>query len=71
MRDLTAEPEEVVRYYYGNQQLLSSVESLVLEDSVVEHILSQADITDEPCSYEEAMQPDPEPIAETDAEDAS
>jgi len=66
------EPEEVVRYYYGNQQLLSSVESLVLEDSVVEHILSQAEITDEPCSYEEAMQPDPEPgTEEADEADAS
>lgn len=63
------EPEEVVRYYYGNQQLLSGVESLVLEDSVVEHVLAQAAVTDEPCSYEEAMQPDPEPATE-DAEDA-
>ena len=60
----------MVRYYYGNQQLLSSVESLVLEDSVVEHVISQAEITDEPCSYEEAMQPDPEPGAE-DADEAA
>lgn len=52
------EPEEVVRYYYGNQQLLVGVQSSVLEDQVVEHILQTASLTEEPCSYEEAVQPD-------------
>lgn len=52
------EPEEVVRYYYGNQQLLVGVQSSVLEDQVVEHILQNASLTEEPCSYEEAVQPD-------------
>lgn len=61
------EPEEVVRYYFSDQQLLSGIESVVLEDSVVEHIISKAELTDEACSYEEAMQPDPEPTAETEA----
>ena len=28
-------PEEVIQYYYGNQQMLSNVEAAVLEDQVV------------------------------------
>ena len=31
------DPEEVINYYYSNQQELSSVESRVLEDQAVEN----------------------------------
>lgn len=55
------QPEEVVRYYYSNEQLLNSAESAVLEEQVVEHILDSAQLTEESCSYEEAIQPDPAP----------
>jgi trigger factor len=64
------EPQEVVNYYYGNEQLLNSVYSAVLEDQVVERILADADVKDEVCSYEEAVQPD-KPAAEPDEEEAS
>ena len=47
--------EEVVNWYYGNPEQLSSVESKVLEDSVVDKLLEQAAVTDEPCSYQEAI----------------
>jgi trigger factor len=63
------QPEEVVRYYYSNQQLLNSVESQVLEDQVVEYILGKAQVSEEPCSYEEAIQPDPQPEAEEGTEE--
>lgn len=52
------QPEEVVRYYMSNQQLLSNVQSAVLEDQVVEHVLASATVTDEPCDYEQAVKPD-------------
>lgn len=52
------EPEEVVRYYYGNQQLLVGVQTAVLEDQVVEHILESANLSEESCTYEQAVQPD-------------
>ena len=52
------EPEEVINYYYSNEQLLNSVQSAVLEDQVVDHVLAQATVTDETCSYEEAVKPD-------------
>src|SRR5690625_6565142 len=35
------EPEQVVEYYYSNRELLAGVESAVLEDQVVEHILDR------------------------------
>ena len=58
------QPKEVVDYYYSQQELLSSVEGVVLEDQVTELVLSKAKVTDEECSYEDAVKPDPEPGAE-------
>ena len=57
------QPKEVVDYYYSQQQLLSSVEAVVLEDQVTELVLSKATVADEVCSYEDAVKPDPEPGA--------
>jgi trigger factor len=57
------QPKEVVDYYYSQQQLLSSVEAVVLEDQVTELVLSKAKVADEACSYEDAVKPDPEPGA--------
>ncbi len=52
------QPEEVVNYYMNNRQLLSSVESVVLEDQVVDHILSQAKVGEEKSTYEEVLKQD-------------
>ena len=49
------DPEEVINYYYSNQEQLSSVESKVLEDAVVEKLLADANIKDNECSYQEAI----------------
>lgn len=49
------DPEEVVNWYFGNQEQLASVQSKVLEDKVVELLLESAAITDAPCSYQEAI----------------
>jgi len=48
-------PQEVVDYYYQNQQMLSGVESVVLEDLVVDSILEQAKVTDKTVDYDEAI----------------
>lgn len=65
------DPEEVINYYFSNEQLLNSVESAVLEDQVVEHILEEASVTDTPCTYEEAVQPDQPPQQEGEESPAS
>ncbi|MBA6412188.1 trigger factor [Parahaliea sp. F7430] len=49
------EPEEVVNWYYSNQEQLASVESKVLEDAVVEKLLDSAQVTEKECSYQEAI----------------
>jgi trigger factor len=51
------DPEEVVNYYYANQQLLNGVESVVLEDQVVDHILSNAKVSEVSSDYESVVQP--------------
>ncbi len=48
-------PQEVVDYYFSNQQQLSAVEAKVLEDQVVEKLLGSANITEHECSYQEAI----------------
>jgi trigger factor len=49
------DPEEVINHYYSNPQQLASVESMVLEDQLVEKLLENAHITDTECSYQEAL----------------
>tara|TARA_R110002110_G_scaffold14698_1_gene67622 strand:+ start:38875 stop:40197 length:1323 start_codon:yes stop_codon:yes gene_type:complete len=52
------DPEEVINYYYANQEQLAAVESKVLEDQVVEKLLESANITDKPSSYQDAISQD-------------
>ncbi|GAB3106864.1 trigger factor [Aestuariicella hydrocarbonica] len=51
------DPEEVISYYYSNQQLLASVESVVLEDQVVDYILAGAKVTETDSTYDEVIKP--------------
>ena len=48
-------PEEVLRWYYQSQDRLREVESLVLENNVVEWVLSQAKVEDQPTDFDELM----------------
>ncbi|MCU7875750.1 MAG: trigger factor [Candidatus Thiodiazotropha sp. (ex Lucinoma borealis)] len=45
------QPEEVVKYYYGNQQQLASVQNVVLEDQIVDWVLDQATVSDEQTTF--------------------
>ena len=58
------QPKEVVDYYYSKPELLSSVEAVVLEDQVTELVLAKAKVKEEVLSYEDAVEPDPEPGSE-------
>jgi trigger factor len=49
------DPEEVINHYYSDSQQLASVESMVLEDEVVEKLLENANITENDCTYQEAL----------------
>ncbi|MDO8697908.1 MAG: trigger factor [Pseudomonas sp.] len=51
------EPEQVVAWYYKNDQQMNEVRSVVLEEQVVDTVLSKANVTDKSVSYEEAVKP--------------
>ena len=51
------EPEQVVAWYYKNDQQLNEVRSVVLEEQVVDTVLQKATVTDKSVSYEEAVKP--------------
>jgi trigger factor len=48
-------PEEVVRWYYQSPERLREVESLVLEDNVVQWALSRVKTEDKPADFDELM----------------
>lgn len=50
-------PEEVVEYYYNNEQLLQGVEAAVLEDQVVEHVLNIAKVSEQESTYDDLIKP--------------
>lgn len=63
------DPEEVINYYYGNEELLKSVESAVLEEEAVDKILADAEVVEVAQSYEEAVAPPAQPEVETAEEE--
>ena len=48
-------PEEVIRWYYGNEEQLSAIESSVLEDQVFDFIAEQVKLSEKAVSYQEAI----------------
>jgi trigger factor len=48
-------PEEVVRWYYQSQDRLREVESLVLENNVVQWVTAKAKVLDKPTEFDELM----------------
>jgi trigger factor len=57
------QPEEVMKYHYNSPELLKSIEANVLQDQVVDFVLSQAKVLDEPQDYQKAIAPDPDQVA--------
>jgi trigger factor len=51
-------PEDVVKWYYDDRNRLAEVESLVLEDSVVEWAFGQGKVNEVQRSFDEVMSPE-------------
>jgi trigger factor len=49
------EPEQLVRWYYGDRSRLAEVEALVMEDNVVEWALGNMKVVDTPTAFEDLM----------------
>ena len=49
------QPEEIRKLYYQNPQLLSQVENLVMEDQVVDWLVSRATVSEKVTGFKELM----------------
>ena len=49
------QPAQVVTYYLSDRERRAEIEAIVLEDNVVEHVLSQAKVTDEEVAFDQIM----------------
>jgi trigger factor len=49
------QPEEVIAHFNGNPEQKSQIESSVLEDSVVDYVLTQAKVKESKVKYEDAV----------------
>ena len=49
------QPEQVVNWYYNNEEQLSQIRSMALEEQVVEAVLAEAVVTDVAQSYEDVI----------------
>lgn len=49
------DPNEVIEYYTNDKQERAGIEAVVLEDQVVEYILSQAKVTDKEVKYQDLL----------------
>ena len=49
------EPEEVINYYYSNEQQLSQIQNVVLEEQIVNFVLESAKVTEKTVSYDDAV----------------
>ena len=58
-------PDDVINWYYGNQEQLGTIESNVLEDQVFDYIIGQSAVTDKQVDYQEVIKPEPKAETET------
>ncbi|MEI2415040.1 trigger factor [Orrella sp. JC864] len=49
------QPAQVVSYYLSDRQRRAEIEAVVLEDNVVEHVLSKAKVTEEKVPFDQLM----------------
>ncbi|MEA3276458.1 MAG: trigger factor [Pseudomonadota bacterium] len=52
-------PQDVIDFYYGNKENLASVETLTLEDQVVDWVTEQVSVEDEPGTFQELTEAAP------------
>ena len=50
-------PEEIIRHYYSNKELMGELESIVLEEQVIDYVLEQAKVVKETRSYTDLTGP--------------
>jgi len=48
-------PDEVVRWYYQSAERVREIESVVIENNVVENLLARVQVTDKPMAFDDLM----------------
>lgn len=71
MAETYQDPQQVIDWYMGNEEMLGQIKGLVLEDQVVDHLLASAKVSEVEVSYEDAIKPEQPAAAEEASEDAS
>ena len=49
------DPNEVIEFFNNDKQQRAQIESVILEDQVVDHILASAKVTETAVSYEDLL----------------
>jgi trigger factor len=49
-------PEEVVQWYYSNQEMLAGIQTLIMEETVVEWVAGQTKVLEKSITFDEIMQ---------------
>jgi trigger factor len=49
------DPQQVIKYYFGDRRRLAEVEALVLEENVVNYVLGKAKVTEKSVPFDELM----------------
>ncbi len=62
------DPEEVIKHYRANRELMSNLEALALEEQVVDFVAEQARVSEKQRSFDEVMNPQEEAAEGEDAE---
>jgi trigger factor len=57
MAETYQDPQQVIDWYMGNEEMLGQIKGLVLEEQAVDQLLSEAKVTDVTVSYEDAIKP--------------
>ena len=56
------DPEQVKNFYFSNEQQLKQIESMVVEEQIVDLIMESAQVTEKKVSYEEGVRREPASI---------
>ncbi len=49
------DPQQVIKYYYGDRRRLADVEALVLEENVVNYVLGKSKVTEKAVGFDDLM----------------
>jgi len=64
MAETYQDPQQVIDWYMGNEEMLGQIKGLVLEEQVVDKLLEAATVSDVTVSYEDAIKPEQPAAAE-------